>query len=71
MGAARRVFERDGFLDARITDITAEAGVAAGPFYTYFTGKEDAFAAVIERGPARRCSIRACAKSPTGTIPSA
>ena len=30
--AARRVFERDGFLDARITDITAEAGVAAGTF---------------------------------------
>jgi len=46
--AARLVFERDGFLDARITDITAEAGVAAGTFYTYFTGKEDAFAAVME-----------------------
>lgn len=46
--AARRVFERDGFLDARITDITAEAGVASGSFYTYFTGKEDAFAAVME-----------------------
>jgi AcrR family transcriptional regulator len=46
--AARRVFERDGFLDARITDITAEAGVAAGSFYTYFTSKEDVFGAVIE-----------------------
>ena len=46
--AARRVFERDGFLDARITDITTEAGVAAGTFYTYFTSKEDAFAAVME-----------------------
>ncbi len=45
--AARNVFERDGFLDARITDITAEAGVAAGTFYTYFTSKEDAFAAVM------------------------
>ena len=42
------MFERDGFLDARITDITAEAGVAAGTFYTYFTSKEDAFAAVME-----------------------
>lgn len=49
VGAARRVFERDGFLDARITDITAEAGVAAGSFYTYFTAKEDAFAAVMEQ----------------------
>jgi AcrR family transcriptional regulator len=46
--AARTVFERDGFLDARITDITAEAGVAAGSFYTYFTSKEDAFAAVMD-----------------------
>ena len=45
--AAREVFERDGFLEARITDITAAAGVAAGSFYTYFTSKEDAFAAVM------------------------
>jgi AcrR family transcriptional regulator len=47
--AARRVFERDGFLDSRITDITAEAGVANGSFYTYFTSKEDAFSAVMEK----------------------
>jgi AcrR family transcriptional regulator len=45
--AAREVFERDGFLAARITDITALAGVAAGSFYTYFTSKEDVFAAVM------------------------
>jgi AcrR family transcriptional regulator len=48
VAAARRVFERDGFLEARITDIAAEAGVAAGSFYTYFTSKEDAFAAVMD-----------------------
>jgi AcrR family transcriptional regulator len=42
------VFEQDGFLDARITDITAEAGVATGSFYTYFAGKKEAFAAVLE-----------------------
>ena len=47
--AARRVFERDGFLEARIVDIAAEAGVATGSFYTYFRRKEDAFTAVIER----------------------
>jgi AcrR family transcriptional regulator len=46
--AAREVFERDGFLDARITDITSHAGVATGTFYTYFNGKEEAFAAVME-----------------------
>jgi len=47
--AARDVFERDGFLDARITDISAAAGVATGSFYTYFTSKDDAFAAVMEQ----------------------
>jgi AcrR family transcriptional regulator len=46
--AARHVFERDGFVDARITDITAQAGVATGSFYTYFAGKEEVFAAVLE-----------------------
>lgn len=46
--AAREVFERDGYLDARISDITGAAGVAAGTFYTYFAGKEAIFAAVVE-----------------------
>jgi len=41
--AARTVFERDGFLDARISDMTAEAGVAHGTFYTHFQSKEDIF----------------------------
>jgi AcrR family transcriptional regulator len=46
--AARVVFERDGYLDARLTDITAEAKCSTGTFYTYFTGKEEIFAAVME-----------------------
>ncbi|WP_375001669.1 TetR/AcrR family transcriptional regulator [Aeromicrobium sp. CTD01-1L150] len=46
--AARVVFERDGYIDSRLTDITAEAQCSTGSFYTYFTGKEDAFAAVLE-----------------------
>jgi AcrR family transcriptional regulator len=45
--AARAAFERDGFLEARIVDICAAAGVATGSFYTYFKDKEDAFAAVM------------------------
>jgi AcrR family transcriptional regulator len=48
VAAARTVFERDGFVDARITDITKEAGVASGTFYTYFDGKEEIFQAVVE-----------------------
>jgi AcrR family transcriptional regulator len=47
--AARLVFERDGYLDARMTDISAAAGVAAGSVYTYFTNKEEIFSAVAEQ----------------------
>jgi AcrR family transcriptional regulator len=46
--AARVVFERDGFLNARLNDITTEASCSIGTFYTYFDGKEEIFAAVIE-----------------------
>ncbi|MGI5200329.1 TetR/AcrR family transcriptional regulator [Spirillospora sp. CA-108201] len=45
---AREVFERDGYLDARITDISKAAGVAAGSFYTYFESKEEIFAALVD-----------------------
>ncbi|WP_219412408.1 TetR/AcrR family transcriptional regulator [Pseudonocardia nigra] len=41
--AARKVFERDGFLDARVTDISAAAGASHGSFYTYFESKTDIF----------------------------
>jgi AcrR family transcriptional regulator len=46
--AARQVFERDGFIDARIADITACAGTATGSFYTYFSSKEEIFGAVVD-----------------------
>jgi AcrR family transcriptional regulator len=45
--AARRVFERDGFLHARVTDIAEEAGVAHGTFYSYFDSKEEVFRKVV------------------------
>ncbi|CCG04432.1 TetR/AcrR family transcriptional regulator [Blastococcus saxobsidens] len=47
LAAARDVFERDGFLDARVTDISAAAGVAHGSFYTYYRSKTDVFRALI------------------------
>ncbi|MEV0742166.1 TetR/AcrR family transcriptional regulator [Streptomyces sp. NPDC050549] len=47
--AAREVFERDGFLDAKISDIARTAGAASGSFYTYFDSKDEIFAAVVER----------------------
>ncbi|GAA2054688.1 hypothetical protein GCM10009839_73720 [Catenulispora yoronensis] len=49
VAAARVVFERDGYLDARLSDISAEAGVASGSLYTYFEGKEEIFQAVAEQ----------------------
>ncbi|MBB3662423.1 MULTISPECIES: TetR/AcrR family transcriptional regulator [Prauserella salsuginis group] len=48
VAAARVVFERDGFLDARLTDITSEAKCSTGSFYTYFSSKEEVFLAVVE-----------------------
>src|SRR5246127_1413339 len=48
VAAARQVFERHGYLDARLIDITRAANCSAGTFYTYFAGKEDIFAAVLE-----------------------
>jgi AcrR family transcriptional regulator len=47
LAAAREVFERDGFLDARVTDISAAAGVAHGSFYTYFRSKTEVFRALV------------------------
>lgn len=47
--AARQVFERDGYHDARVTDISKAARVAHGTFYTYFDSKEDVFRQVLRR----------------------
>lgn len=46
--AARTVFERDGYAEARLADITTEAGTAAGSFYTYFDNKGEILAALLE-----------------------
>jgi AcrR family transcriptional regulator len=47
VAGARRVFERDGYVGARITDIADEAGVAHGSFYSHFDSKPAIFAAVM------------------------
>jgi AcrR family transcriptional regulator len=43
------VFARDGFLNARITDIATEAGVSYGAFYHYFESKEELFREIAEQ----------------------
>ncbi|MEZ5212565.1 TetR/AcrR family transcriptional regulator [Gordonia sp. PP30] len=47
IASARRVFERDGFVDSRLVDIVAEANCSIGSFYTWFEGKDEVFAAVL------------------------
>jgi AcrR family transcriptional regulator len=46
--AARRILERDGFIDSRLSDITTEAKCSTGTFYTYFESKAEVFAAVMQ-----------------------
>jgi AcrR family transcriptional regulator len=51
--AAKEIFEEQGFLEARISDIAARARQSHGSFYYYFNSKEEIFrevaAAVDER----------------------
>ncbi len=53
LAAARNVFARRGYHDATIDDIVAEAGVARGTFYLYFTDKRAVFSDLIDRFSAR------------------
>lgn len=47
LDAARRVFARDGYVEARMLDVAIEAGLSTGGLYRYFDNKTDLFAAVI------------------------
>jgi TetR/AcrR family transcriptional regulator, fatty acid metabolism regulator protein len=48
--AAIRIFGRTGFNATKITDIAAEAGVATGTLYNYFSSKEDIFLSILDDG---------------------
>jgi AcrR family transcriptional regulator len=41
--AAKEIFEENGFLEARISDIAERAGQSHGSFYYYFDSKEEVF----------------------------
>lgn len=55
--AGKAVFERDGFLQARISDIAAEAKVSHGSFYHYFDSKESLFREIAEEVEVRLVSM--------------
>jgi AcrR family transcriptional regulator len=46
--AARHVFAREGYLNAKISDIAAEAGRSVASFYNYYDTKSDLLIALAE-----------------------
>jgi len=46
--AGRVVFQRDGYVHARVADIAAEAGLSNGAFYRYFTDKEHLMLVILD-----------------------
>jgi AcrR family transcriptional regulator len=46
--AARRVFERDGYHAATVSEVVQAAGLSQGAFYLYFADKKAVFAALQE-----------------------
>ncbi|MCF8570383.1 TetR/AcrR family transcriptional regulator [Gordonia sp. HY002] len=48
VNAGRAVFARNGYVDARMSDVAEEADISMGGLYRYFKNKEDLFAQVIE-----------------------
>ena len=48
LDSAKEIFEENGFLEARISDIAERAGLSHGAFYHYFDSKEQIFREIAE-----------------------
>lgn len=49
LDVAELLFRQRGFENVQVSDIVASLGVAQGTFYYYFTSKDDALRAILER----------------------
>lgn len=47
-GAARQVFERDGYFGASVSEIGRRCGVSQGAFYQYFRNKDQVFREIVD-----------------------
>jgi TetR/AcrR family fatty acid metabolism transcriptional regulator len=50
LDAARKVFATRGFSEATVDEIAAEAGIAKGTVYLYFSSKKDIYLAALKHG---------------------
>lgn len=71
--AAKTVFEQMPYTEVRVADITAEARVSTGTFYTYFDSKEEIFYEVAnevfdEMATSGRLDLTAIDEDPKGEI---
>lgn len=65
LAAAETVFAREGFSAAKMADIAAEAGVAAGTLYNYFGSKDEIFKSILTAGVTELGSrVEAAAREP-------
>ena len=49
LGAATRVFARNGYFNSKVADIARDAGVADGTVYLYFKSKEEILHSIFDR----------------------
>ena len=66
--AAREVFETKGYVEARVTDICDEAGLANGTFYLYFQSKDEIFYTLVDTVVADRYLLTAVPEDFEGSV---
>jgi AcrR family transcriptional regulator len=68
LGAALRVFIRQGIHQTRMDDIVEETGLSKGALYWYFSSKDEIIAAIVNRMFESELSSLVALKSAPGTV---